>query len=134
MTTRQVRRTNHKGLLPTFAWPGGYPIFYLDKHDAILCPDCANAELGPANPPAAQDINWEDYEMRCESCDLRIESAYGVHQRDVVVTPDFVAILCEGQLYCDSGDCVGEITQFDIDCGDERLQGSCCSACGHVWS
>ena len=28
--------------LPAFAWPGGYPIYYLDAEGSVLCPDCAN--------------------------------------------------------------------------------------------
>jgi hypothetical protein len=33
------------GSLDTYAWPGGYPIYYLDKRGDVLCPKCAQAIL-----------------------------------------------------------------------------------------
>jgi hypothetical protein len=35
---------DENGNLPAFAWPGGYPIFYLCADNGILCPQCANKE------------------------------------------------------------------------------------------
>jgi hypothetical protein len=72
------------GKLPSYAWPGGYPIFYLTQDDAVLCPQCANGENGsdtlvqddPQWNVTAHDINWEDPDMTCEHCNRRIESAY----------------------------------------------------------
>ncbi len=65
------------GKLPAYAWPGGYPIFYLTKKDDVLCPDCANAQgRHDDDPVVAHDANWEDPELYCEGCSQRIESAY----------------------------------------------------------
>ena len=29
------------GALPAYAWPGGYPFYYLDANNDVLCPACA---------------------------------------------------------------------------------------------
>jgi hypothetical protein len=68
------------GKLPTFAWPGGYPVFYLDSADQVLCADCANKHDDPdgypEDRPVATDVNWEDPNLYCDACSDRIESAY----------------------------------------------------------
>ena len=69
------------GDLPTWAWPGGYPIFYLAKDNGVLCPTCANQfKAGRDNDeqlePVAYDVNYEDAHLFCEHCSTRIESAY----------------------------------------------------------
>lgn len=33
------------GLLPAYAWPGGYPIIYLDGNNKVLCATCATKEI-----------------------------------------------------------------------------------------
>jgi hypothetical protein len=33
------------GSLDAYAWPGGYPVYYLDKNNDVLCPKCAQAIL-----------------------------------------------------------------------------------------
>ena len=76
-------------LLPAYAWPGGYPIYYIDKGGAVLCPACAEEEIrewqdAPEDEkdyyeddlPIAADVNYEDPELWCEGCNERIESAY----------------------------------------------------------
>ena len=72
-----------------YAWPGGYPVYYLAKdafrHDDgtleafkgsehVACPAC----VGPGHDSivTAQDINWEDTDLHCDECGKRIESAY----------------------------------------------------------
>ena len=83
-----LKRAN-KGKLPSFAWPGGYPLFYLCEDGGILCPDCANdsrvreeMRVNPKDFPdkswriSAYDVNWEDGWMLCDNCNERIESAY----------------------------------------------------------
>jgi hypothetical protein len=76
------------GNLPAYAWPGGYPIYYLAKDNGVLCPKCAN-EYTPErdNPdqlaPVAYDINWEDSQLFCENCNTRIESAAYAEDSDV---------------------------------------------------
>lgn len=67
------------GRLSKWAWPGGYPIFYLDGEDSILCADCArksDEEEVEHFKPVAAGINYEDKEWFCEQCSERIESAY----------------------------------------------------------
>lgn len=70
----EVMRSENNGEFPSYAWPGGYPVFYLTK-DCILCPACANKE---DDPTSVLDwaINWEDTDLFCEECSNRIESAY----------------------------------------------------------
>jgi len=34
-------RMNDTGKLPAYAFPGGYPIYYLDSENSVLCADCA---------------------------------------------------------------------------------------------
>ena len=31
--------------LTPYAWPGGYPIVYVDERGKLLCPECATHEL-----------------------------------------------------------------------------------------
>lgn len=73
---------NDDGTLISYAWPGGYPVYYLDKEDSVLCPACANKSEEdnadfPAFLPVACDVNWEDESLYCDDCSCRIESAYG---------------------------------------------------------
>lgn len=71
---------NEDGSLPAYAWPGGYPIIYLTKQNAHLCPECANkTEKDPNHydPVEASDIHYEGPSMLCEDCGTEIESAYG---------------------------------------------------------
>lgn len=64
------------GKLSRWAWPGGYPIYYLDQENNVLCPDCANKE-GYSSPVVAADVNWEDTNLHCDDCSKQIESTYG---------------------------------------------------------
>ena len=80
---------DENGKLPAYAWPGGYPLYYLCADGGILCPQCANkesavreAEEHPDYPDddqwriVAADVNWEDSSLTCDHCGQRIESAY----------------------------------------------------------
>jgi hypothetical protein len=72
---------NDKGQLEKYAWPGGYPIFYLDRENSVLCADCARKSDGdpdeiPQFKPIAADVNYEDASLYCDQCNTRIESAY----------------------------------------------------------
>lgn len=64
------------GVLPTFAWPGGYPIVYLDKANNTLCPACANKNDEFSEPLTAFYLNYEDNDCFCDHCGDQIESAY----------------------------------------------------------
>ena len=86
MSVELLRDNN--GKLPAYAWPGGYPIYYLASDDAVLCPKCANEYTSERDnesqlAPVASDINWEDAQLFCEHCNARIESAYGEGTQEV---------------------------------------------------
>ena len=74
---------NDKGEYEKYAWPGGYPIFYLCADNGVLCPNCANKnqKLDCADDPqwnvVAADVNWEDDNLFCDNCSKQIKSAYG---------------------------------------------------------
>ena len=75
------------GRLAKYAWPGGYPIYYLAADNGVICADCANNDrsadnLDPDYPDddqwriVAADVNYEDNRLFCDNCSERIESAY----------------------------------------------------------
>lgn len=66
------------GQLPAYAWPGGYPLFYLTKDGSTVCPCCANKEVDDSQMPIAVDVQWEGEPLICDDCGKEIESAYGV--------------------------------------------------------
>ena len=63
--------------LPAYAWPGGYPMYYLTAQGTVLCAKHANVE-GEFNDETLTeaDVNWEDTDLWCEHSH-KIESAYG---------------------------------------------------------
>src|SRR5882724_8380738 len=68
--------------LPSYAWPGGYPVLYLAKDNGVLCPKCANAfdperDNDEQLEPMTFDIHYEGAPAVCEHCYTEIESAYG---------------------------------------------------------
>lgn len=66
---------NESGEYDKYAWPGGYPIYYLSKY-TVQCVDCANKDTDEDDPIIEHDINWEDPSLYCDICGKRIESAY----------------------------------------------------------
>lgn len=70
---------------PSWAWPGGYPIYYLTADNAVLCSKCANDNIKLTSDPDGDDqwrivdadINYEDTHLYCEHCNGLVESAYG---------------------------------------------------------
>lgn len=71
------------GKLQAFAWPGGYPVFYVTGNCGVLCPKCANDNRKLLNDPDDKqwyvigvDINYEDYHLFCDNCNSQIEPAY----------------------------------------------------------
>ena len=74
-----IKKENN-GKYPSFVWPGGYPLFYLDEENNCLCPDCANKEEEYNSPIIAYDVNWENDSLYCDDCGKRIESAYGENE------------------------------------------------------
>jgi len=74
-----------------YAWPGGYPLFFICDDGGALCCTCARKEVrnvmgainerkhGARNTGWAvvgMDTNWEDDLLHCDHCNERIESAY----------------------------------------------------------
>ena len=71
------------GKFPAFAWPGGYPLYYITKDSGVLCPSCANDNINlttdiddPQWYIVAVDANYEDDFLYCDHCGKQIESAY----------------------------------------------------------
>lgn len=71
-----------------YAWPGGYPCYFITSDGAALSFDAVRRELrnilesiaNKANDGwriVALEINWEDAALYCEHTGQKIESAYG---------------------------------------------------------
>lgn len=87
----QLRDNN--GSLPKYAWPGGYPMYYLDKMNNVLCPDCANENDDYTDPLVAHDVNYEDTDLSCDHCSNPIEAAYA----DDTAAPEGELVEPEGE-------------------------------------
>ena len=84
-TTIQLRATLRAG---PYAWPGGYPLFFLTSDGEALSFETVRAEYAQVSR-AVRDksndgwrvvgctINYEDAELTCAHSGNRIESAYG---------------------------------------------------------
>lgn len=70
-----------------YAWPGGYPIYFITDDGAALSFEAAHQERRNILEAIhnqdhsgwriiAADINWEDSELTCDHTGERIESAY----------------------------------------------------------
>jgi len=64
------------GKLISFTSLGGYPIYYLDTENSILCGTCAN-EPEQVFKIVAGDVYYEGADLACEGCGNPITSAYG---------------------------------------------------------
>jgi len=80
-----VIRRDENGCCEKYAWPGGYPVFYICADGGILCPECVDSERELVDAAdqsdkqwliVAQEINYEDNSLFCDNCSNRIESAY----------------------------------------------------------
>lgn len=74
-----------------YAWPGGYPLFWLMADGEACAFDVAKTErraflealrdrdIRPRDSwlPVALEVNWEDSELVCAHTGKPIESAYG---------------------------------------------------------
>lgn len=75
--------------LPSFAWPGGYPIAYLCGDGECMCPKCVNDNIALVADACRNndtrcgwcvvhgDVLWEGPPIICANCNAPIESAYG---------------------------------------------------------
>ncbi len=67
---------------PSWAWPGGYPIYNVTHDGEALCVACSNEHFdrtmtdGDEFQVIDQDINYEDSSLYCCHCNKRIPSAY----------------------------------------------------------
>jgi hypothetical protein len=73
---------DHNGDLPWYAWPGGYPMLYLDSNNQVLCPECATRALDDPEEyndwkPETWFIYYEGLPEFCSDCNREVESAYG---------------------------------------------------------
>jgi hypothetical protein len=75
-----------------YAWPGGYPLFWLMSDGCACRFDVAKTERrnmlealaeqsGNGWRPVALEINYEDGELYCAHTNERIESAYAEPER-----------------------------------------------------
>ena len=76
MTTPHLPEQTSAGKYPAYAWPGGYPMYYLASEGAVLCPTCAN-DPDTADLEVRPCVYWEGPSFECDGCDRAIESAYG---------------------------------------------------------
>lgn len=73
--------------LPAYAWPGGYPLYYIVADGEALCPGCVNAEIKLIDAARFDlwdkqwrvigvDANYEDVSLYCAHCNKQIPAAY----------------------------------------------------------
>lgn len=83
-TVAQLKATIRAG---AYAWPGGYPLYFVTRDAAALCFDCVTREIkqviwsikNHCNDGFLVDhcvINYECAGLTCAHCDCAIESAY----------------------------------------------------------
>jgi hypothetical protein len=84
-TIHDFRRAIRNG---AYAWPGGYPLYFITSDGAALSFDAAKAERRNILQSIAHrsndgwrvigaDVNWEDQDLTCDHTGERIPSAYG---------------------------------------------------------
>jgi hypothetical protein len=72
----------------SWAWPGGYPVYFITSDGAALSYAAAKSESELIRASIAERsrdgwrvtaaaINWEDSDLYCDHTGARIESAYG---------------------------------------------------------
>lgn len=66
---------------------GGYPVYYMDEEDSILCPECArksdeDEDEVPQFKIVAGSLFEEGPAIDCDECGKTIESAYGDPDED----------------------------------------------------
>lgn len=88
---------NDDGTLQSYAWPGGYPLFYIwetplpFRQYASWCPMCATEALQESEvheKDIKAEVNWEqgiNNPLYCTDCGERIESAYAEDEEEVEI-------------------------------------------------
>jgi len=85
MTVNYFRELIDRG---PYAWPGGYPLYFITVDGAALSFEAAEENMGDIEYSIREciddgwrvsgvDINWEDDSLYCDHTGKRIESAYG---------------------------------------------------------
>lgn len=63
--------------LPKFAWPGGYPLFYVDRDGSeAVCSECVNTQNWSDKNIVSLAVNYEDDNLTCAHCGKKIAAAY----------------------------------------------------------
>jgi hypothetical protein len=116
------------GELPKWAWPGGYPLYYVDAQNSALCPVCANKSEYPY-PVVACDINWEDPDFYCMDCGERIPSAYA--ESEPTSSQDRPRLTIDGGISRRTAidEHGNSYTEFEVDYFAEQSDGEC-AICG----
>jgi hypothetical protein len=90
-TIQDFRRAIRNG---PYAWPGGYPLFFLMADGGVISFAAAKAERrqileamsgqgwGDMWTPVAFEVNWEDSCLICDHSNARIESAYAEEEAE----------------------------------------------------
>ena len=75
------------GNVQSYAWPGGYPIYFILQDGEAICPACVSrnrklineafADHDPQWNVVSSCVNYEDDSLYCCHCNEKIESAYG---------------------------------------------------------
>lgn len=87
MNISELKEYFYKGKAKPFAWPGGYPLFYVTTDGAALCPTCVTKERAQIFRSthershdgwaiAGVDANYEDINLYCDHCGKSIDPAY----------------------------------------------------------
>ncbi len=86
MTTKDIKTALRNG---PFAWPGGYPLYFLSHGGDVLCFGCVRSnfrsvvehtKMGDRSASwhlGACEVHWEGSPLECAECQCEIESAYG---------------------------------------------------------
>lgn len=75
--------------LPSYDFPGGYPIYYMDAQNCVLCADCATKNKDDTVTVIVDyGINYEDEGLTCDECSREIESAFGELEKLADMTAD----------------------------------------------
>lgn len=80
-------------VIPAFAWPGGYQLYYVCRDGGVLCPDCVNKEIDLISSALEDDfdkqwrvigtdVNYEDNDLTCDHCNGLIPASYGDDHAD----------------------------------------------------
>lgn len=104
---RALKMEVNRQPLDAFAWPGGYPLYYLFADGGVCCPDCANKEIvrideemsEAGRKPRVQcggyalagvEANYEDPLLTCDNCGKFIDPAY-LDEKELAVAREWRA-------------------------------------------